>query len=244
MCRRWARAPPVTHQEQCSKRSFCADPMWTPRGRLTGMSHWTRPDTPDGSPVPTPAHLPVASLSSSGNGHQGRTRLQAKCLLLLSLLSLLPPPAPSTSLVCLLLSPSLCSHPTLQHILLAQHLQHHPTLLCLTAPPSSRSVRVPPSPAQMTPVSFSLHFLFPLWCCCSVAQACLTLCDPMDCSTPGFPVLHHLPCSNLFKFRTTESVMPSNHLGLCHPLLLLPSASPSIRVFPNEKKREAPSQPQ
>ena len=28
---------------------------------------------------------------------------------------------------------------------------------------------------------------------CSVAQSCLTLCDPMDCSTPGFPVLHHLP---------------------------------------------------
>ena len=28
--------------------------------------------------------------------------------------------------------------------------------------------------------------------CCSVTQLCLTLCDPMDCSTPGFPVLHHL----------------------------------------------------
>ena len=30
-------------------------------------------------------------------------------------------------------------------------------------------------------------------CCCLVAQSCLTLCNPMDCSTPGFPVLHHLP---------------------------------------------------
>ena len=30
-------------------------------------------------------------------------------------------------------------------------------------------------------------------CCCSVTQSCLTLCDPMDCSTPSFPVLHHLP---------------------------------------------------
>ena len=28
--------------------------------------------------------------------------------------------------------------------------------------------------------------------CCSVAQLCLTLCDPMDCNMPGFPVLHHL----------------------------------------------------
>ena len=30
-------------------------------------------------------------------------------------------------------------------------------------------------------------------CCCSVTQSCPTLCDPMDCSTPGFPVHHHLP---------------------------------------------------
>ena len=30
-------------------------------------------------------------------------------------------------------------------------------------------------------------------CCCSVTQSCLTLCDPMDCGTPGFPVLQHLP---------------------------------------------------
>ena len=29
--------------------------------------------------------------------------------------------------------------------------------------------------------------------CCSVAQSCLTLCDPVDCNTPGFPVLHYLP---------------------------------------------------
>ena len=57
----------------------------------------------------------------------------------------------------------------------------------------------------------------------------LTLCDPMDCSTPGFPVLHHL-----LKLLSIESVMPSNHLILCHPLLLLPSIFPSIRVFSNE----------
>ena len=51
----------------------------------------------------------------------------------------------------------------------------------------------------------------------------LTLCDPMDCSTPRFPVLRRLP-------ESTESVMPSNCLILCHPLLL-PSVLPSIRVF-------------
>ena len=42
------------------------------------------------------------------------------------------------------------------------------------------------------------------------------------------------PCWSLFKFMSIESVMPSNHLILCHPLLLLPSIFPSIRVFSNE----------
>ena len=55
----------------------------------------------------------------------------------------------------------------------------------------------------------------------------------MDCSTPGFPVLHHFSRS-LLKLMSFESVMPSNHLVLCHPLLLLSSIFPSIRVFSNE----------
>ena len=61
----------------------------------------------------------------------------------------------------------------------------------------------------------------------SVAQSCPTLCDPMDCSMPGFPVHHQL--WSLLKFMSIESVMPSNNL--CHPLLLLPSIFPGIRVF-------------
>ena len=68
--------------------------------------------------------------------------------------------------------------------------------------------------------------------CCSDAQSCPTLCDLMNCSTPGFPVLHHLP--EFAKLMSSESVMPSKHLILCHPLLLLPSIFPSIRVFSNE----------
>ena len=52
----------------------------------------------------------------------------------------------------------------------------------------------------------------------------------MDCSTPGLPVHHQL----LEFTQTVESVMPSNHLILCHPLLLPPSIFPSIKVFPNE----------
>ena len=62
-------------------------------------------------------------------------------------------------------------------------------------------------------------------CCCSVTQSCLTLCDPMDISTPGFPVLHHL-----LEFAQTYA----QHLILCCPLLLLSSIFPSIRVFSNE----------
>ena len=66
----------------------------------------------------------------------------------------------------------------------------------------------------------------------SVAQPCPTLCDPMDCSTPGLPVHHQLP--ELAQTHVHKSVMPSNHLILCRPLLLLPPIPPSIRVFPNE----------
>ena len=66
----------------------------------------------------------------------------------------------------------------------------------------------------------------------SVTQSCLTLCDPMDCSTPGLPVHHQLPEST--QTHAHESVMPSNHLILCCPLLLLPSIFPIIRVFSDE----------
>ena len=65
----------------------------------------------------------------------------------------------------------------------------------------------------------------------SVTQSCLTPCDPMDSSTPGLPVHHQIP---EFTQTHVESVMPSNHLILCHPLLLPPSIFPSIRVFTNE----------
>ena len=97
----------------------------------------------------------------------------------------------------------------------------------------------------------------------SVIQLCLTLCDPMDCSTPGLPIHHQLNSLVIYKYHSVaqswplatpwtaacqtslsftiswsflklmsiESVMPSNHLILCHPLLHLPSIFPSIRVF-------------
>ena len=69
-------------------------------------------------------------------------------------------------------------------------------------------------------------------CCCSVAKPCPTLCDPVDCSMPGS--LSSTISKSLLRFISIESVMPSSHLILCHPLLLLPSIFPSIRVFSNE----------
>ena len=56
--------------------------------------------------------------------------------------------------------------------------------------------------------------------------------DLKDCSMPGFSVLHHLP--EVVQTCVTESVMPFNHLVLCHPLLFLNSIFPSMRVFSNE----------
>ena len=66
----------------------------------------------------------------------------------------------------------------------------------------------------------------------SITQSCPTLCDPMNHSTPGLPVHHQLP--EFTRTHVTESVIPSKHLILCRPLLLLPSIFPSIRVFSNE----------
>ena len=83
------------------------------------------------------------------------------------------------------------------------------------------------------------YFLINFWVrsnisfsCCSVTQSCLTLCDPIDCSTPGLPVIYHLP--EPAQAHVQSQWCHPNHLVLCHPLLLVPSTFPSIRVFSNE----------
>ena len=67
---------------------------------------------------------------------------------------------------------------------------------------------------------------------CSLAQSCLTLCDLVDCTTAGFPVHHQYPKPT--QIMPIAAVMPSNHLIVCRPLLLLSSVFPRIRVFSNE----------
>ena len=68
--------------------------------------------------------------------------------------------------------------------------------------------------------------------CCSVTQLCSIVCDPMDCSTPGFPVLHHL-----LEFAQTHVHRVGDAIQSSHPLsspVLPPSIFPSIRVFSNQ----------
>ena len=67
--------------------------------------------------------------------------------------------------------------------------------------------------------------------CYSVAKLCPTLWDPMNWSTPGFPVLHYFP---EFAQIHVHWVGNANYLILCHPFLLLPSIFPSIKVFSSE----------
>ena len=84
-------------------------------------------------------------------------------------------------------------------------------------------------------VCFYINTLqFYILCCCSVTQSCPTLCIPTDCSTPGFSVLPYLlEIPQTHVHWVNDAIQPFSFI-LCHPLLLLPSVFPSIRVFPNE----------
>ena len=74
-------------------------------------------------------------------------------------------------------------------------------------------------------------YFFVISCCCSsVAQSCLTLSDPMDCSMPAFPVLHYLPEFAQTHVHWVGEAIQQSHCSLS----LLPSIFPSIRVFSNE----------
>ena len=73
--------------------------------------------------------------------------------------------------------------------------------------------------------------IFPIFCIqlSSITQSCLTLWDSMKHSMPGLPVHHQLPESTQTHIHWVSDAI--HHLILCHPLFLLPSIFPSIRVF-------------
>ena len=81
-------------------------------------------------------------------------------------------------------------------------------------------------------LDFPLICLFLTNCCCLVAQSCLTLCDPWTAACQAS--LSFTISWSLLKLMSIELIMPSNHLILCYPLLLLPSIFTSIRVFSNK----------
>ena len=82
-------------------------------------------------------------------------------------------------------------------------------------------------PGCFCSVIYSLHCLF----CSSVTQSCPIVCDPMDCSTPGLPVHHHLPePGQIHDHWAGDEIQPSPPLSSPSPAFILPS----IRVFSNE----------
>ena len=82
-------------------------------------------------------------------------------------------------------------------------------------------------------LGITLHFKWTLNnACCSVAQSCPTLCDSVDCRTPGFPVLHHLlELAQTHVHWIGDAIQPSCPLSSPSPL---PSIFPNIRVFSSE----------
>ena len=101
------------------------------------------------------------------------------------------------------------------------------------APPPERRALLPASLLLNWPdhirTAFMYLIFFEIQFSRSVASDSL---QPTDCSTPGLPVHHQLP--DLLKLKSIESVMPSNHLIFCCPLLLQASVFPNIGVFSNE----------
>ena len=71
----------------------------------------------------------------------------------------------------------------------------------------------------------STHFYY-----CSVIKSCLTPCDPMNCSSPGFPSF--TISQSLLKLMSIESVMPCNHLILCYPFSSCLQSFPASGSFP------------
>ena len=75
-------------------------------------------------------------------------------------------------------------------------------------------------------------------CCCSVAQPCLTLCNPMNCSMPGFPVLHHLPeLAQTYVYCVSDAIQPVFWMLSFKPTFSLSSFTFITRLFSWSVKR-------
>ena len=116
--------------------------------------------------------------------------------------------------------------------MLVSGVQHCESVISIHMSPPSWTSLSPSTPSHPSRLSQSTSLSSLYYTASPVVQSCSTLYDPMDCSTPGFPVHHQL--QSLLKLTSIQSVMPSNHLILCGLLFLPPSIFPSIRVFSRE----------
>ena len=82
---------------------------------------------------------------------------------------------------------------------------------------------LPSTTPHVSPMAQTQCFQHQSHCCCLVTQSCLTLCDPMDCSTPGLPVPHPLP-----KFAQAHAHCFDDAIQPCHPLM--PSSPPALNL--------------
>ena len=119
------------------------------------------------------------------------------------------------------------------HPLIPECFHHHRKNLCTLAVIPISTFLLPLA-TYFVGFPFKVKKLYTsfLYCCCSVSQLCLTICNPMDCSTPAY--LSFTISRGLLKLMYIELVMPSKVLIFCSPLLLLPSIFPSIMIFSNE----------
>ena len=108
-------------------------------------------------------------------------------------------------------------------LLIKRHWRHYSSSSCV---PSGILCILSPTSWILPLMDVSCVLLFS-----SVTQSCLTLCKWTAALQASLSITNS---RSLLKLRSIESVMPSNHLILCHPLFLLPSVSPSIRVFSKE----------
>ena len=110
--------------------------------------------------------------------------------------------------------------------------QYHPTLFGQIQEPKAGQEKMNLEQRKSTFEGIHLwNFRFTSCCFCSVSKRCLTLCNPVDCSTPPSPVFHYLP--EFAQFMSTESVILSNHSVLCCPFSFCLQSFPAW-VFSNE----------
>ena len=116
-----------------------------------------------------------------------------------------------------------------QHVKSPQNRDRMAGRLFITGPPGKFPIVVLSKWVNHFKKLLKLNEYILCCCCCSVSKSCLTLCNPMNCSSQAS--LSITNSRSLLKLKSIRSAMLSNHLIFCHPLLLLPSIFPSIRVF-------------